>query len=179
MGDLELSGQSAPVLQWDFNAQNWSAFGPASIPGPASAVSGDDGNEQSIWVAGVAADLQTPYLIRWNGSAWSDASAGGLGRGTGIEQLRFLPLSNTHSGASVIESNRALVVSGALSLSDAGNVSTALFDGSSWTPYIMSYSASGAAGIISGLFFSVGDIKFSSKRRLSSRPLSFPPRALR
>lgn len=87
---------------------------------------------------------------------------------TEVSQLRMVPLQNTHTANSVIESDRMLMVSGSLSDSSFGNVSTVLFDGETFFPYILSTSASGAPGSIAGLFSSVSSFSFTQHREFEN-----------
>lgn len=161
-GEFMINGTTAQVAAWDFDASTWSVFG--SLPGPATAVSSDNGDIDRVWAAGTQ-DSRAPYLMYWNGTVWRDVNAdGALATGTGVEQLVFVPLSSS-SGSSndLIESNRMLLVSGALTLNST-SVSSALFDGESWHPYLISSSTSGAAGVVSRFFSSVTNVDLSSLR---------------
>lgn len=105
--------------------------------------------------------------MRWNGSEWSNVNNGALQSGSRIQQLAFLPLSANHDKNDIIESDRMLMVSGALSLQDVGTVSSALFDGSSFTPFISSATADGSAGTLASLFYSSSTFQLA-KRKSSS-----------
>jgi hypothetical protein len=73
----------------------------------------------------------------------------------------MVPLQDTHTANGVIEPDRMLLVSGALEDSSFGIASSALFDGSTFIPYIMSSSSSGAPGLVSSLFYSVANFSFT------------------
>ena len=76
----------------------------------------------------------------------------------------MVPLQNTHDGNGIIESDRVLMVSGTLSDSSFGNASSALFDGQSFIPYIVSTSQSGTPGSVSSLFHSFKTFSFTQRR---------------
>ena len=76
----------------------------------------------------------------------------------------MVPLQNTHSANSIIESDRVLMISGALATS-SGNASSALFDGETLTPYIVSTSATGTLGSVSSLFHSFTSFSFSQRSK--------------
>lgn len=84
---------------------------------------------------------------------------------TDVSQLTMVPLQNTHTGNSIIQSDRALMVSGYLTDSSFGNASSALFDGQSFIPYIVSASASGSPGTVSGLIYSYSTFSFTQARK--------------
>jgi hypothetical protein len=77
----------------------------------------------------------------------------------------MVPLQNTHTANGVIESDRMLLVSGALVDSSFGIASSALFDGSTFIPYIMSSASSGAPGLVSSLFHSISNFSFTQHRK--------------
>jgi len=79
----------------------------------------------------------------------------------------MVPLQNTHTANGVIESDRMLLVSGALVDSSFGIASSALFDGSTFIPYIMSSASSGAPGLVSSLFHSISNFSFTQHHYLA------------
>lgn len=82
-----------------------------------------------------------------------------------IAQLAMVPLQNTHSVNGVIEPDRMLMISGSLDDSLFGNASSALFDGQTFIPYIVSTSSTGTPGTISSLFHSFSTFSFSQHRK--------------
>lgn len=83
---------------------------------------------------------------------------------TEVSQLTMVPLQNTHAANGVIEPDRVLFVSGALSDSSFGNASSALFDGQNFIPYVVSTSSSGSPGAVSALIHSFTSFSFSQHR---------------
>lgn len=81
-----------------------------------------------------------------------------------MSQLTMVPLQDDHSANGVIETDRMLMVSGLLSSSSFGTVSTALFDGQTFFPYINSTSAKGTPGAVSSLFYSFSTFSFIHHR---------------
>ncbi len=76
----------------------------------------------------------------------------------------MVPLQNTHSADGVIEADRMLMISGTLDDSSFGNASSALYDGKSYYPYIVSSSGSGSAGAVAALFHSLSSFSFTQHR---------------
>jgi hypothetical protein len=76
----------------------------------------------------------------------------------------MVPLQNIHTANSVIESDRMLLVSGALADSSFGIASSAL-DGSTFIPYILLSAPSGAPGLVSSLFHSISNFSFTQHRK--------------
>jgi hypothetical protein len=101
-------------------------------------------------------------MIFWNGISWNNVGSSLQGN-TNISQLLMVPLLNTHSANSIVESDRMLMVSGALSDNSFGSASSVLFDGSSFIPYMTTMTAQGALGSISSLFYSFANFSFDQQ----------------
>lgn len=157
-GSFELDGQDVYAARWDTKELQWSVVGDANaLPGPATAIATDDQDEQKIFAAGVSSDeAATPYFMKWDGTTWSDLSSDALQSGSEFQQIAFVPLSNNRQDNhdDLVEKDRLLMVSGDLDFEEYGRVSSALFDGSSWTPFLVSAAAGGDSGFIAGLFYS-------------------------
>lgn len=168
-GSFQLNGASAAVARYDFDSAQWSLLGDTTpLPGPATAISADNRNESSVYVAGSSIDGTTPYAFRWNGVSWTDIGTGALGAGSSISQLAFIPLSDDGDSNDAMEGNRRLLASGQLALEGYGDASSAFFDGANWYPFIISTTPSGAAGSISSMFYSVSGFRLSK-----SKPIVF------
>ncbi|BGO92154.1 hypothetical protein NBRC10512v2_004420 [Rhodotorula toruloides] len=166
-GNFILNGETRYIARWSFKNSTWLSLGAANdLPGPATAVSADDHNEDKVFVAG-SSTSGTLYLRYWNGTTWSDITNNTLGAGSGIQQLAFVPLSNNHAANKVVESDRMLLVSGVLQINNTA-VSSALYDGESWYPYLIATSATGSAGIIAKLFYSVSNFSLSGGHHLAA-----------
>lgn len=163
-GRFSFSGQTAYIARWNFDNSTWSAIGsPNDIPGPATAMSSDNGDIEKLFIAGEST-TGLPYIMYWNGTTWSDINNNTLAAGSGVQQLVFVPMSSTHEANDQIETNRMLMVSGELNINST-SVSSALYDGSKWYPYLVSTSATGSAGVISQLFYSVVNFNLASARK--------------
>ncbi|OJA14510.1 hypothetical protein AZE42_04445 [Rhizopogon vesiculosus] len=168
-GSIILSnGSAANVAQYDFANATWAAVGDSSkIPGPVTAVEVNNGNSSSIFAAGRTADGSSSFMIFWDGISWNNVGAP-LQSNTNISQLLMVPLLNTHSANSIVESDRMLMVSGALSDPSFGSASSVLFDGSSFIPYMTTMTAQGALGSISSLFYSFANFSFNQQNFLAT-----------
>jgi len=85
-----------------------------------------------------------------------------------VAQLTMVPLQDTHSANSIIQSDRMLMISGSLADSSFGNASSALFDGQTFFPYIVSTSSTGSTGTVSSLFRSFSNFSFTQRRFLAT-----------
>lgn len=80
----------------------------------------------------------------------------------------MVPVQDNHGSNGVIEPDRMLLVSGALSDPSFGSASSALYDGQTFIPYLSSATAAGTAGSISSLFHSFRDFSFNHRRFLAT-----------
>ncbi|KAK2467777.1 hypothetical protein APHAL10511_000072 [Amanita phalloides] len=167
-GSMKLAdGTITGVAQYSLTNETWTSLGSGSdLPGPVTAVEVNDGKVNSIFAAGRSNDDSTSFLSFWNGSKWTILEST-LESNTTITQLRMVPLQNTHGSNDIIQSDRALMVSGLLNDSTFGNASTALFDGQRLTPYIVTLSVSGTAGYVASLFHSIADFSFVQRHFLA------------
>jgi hypothetical protein len=154
----------AYVATYNFADSTWRNLG--GLPGPALAVVADNKNASSVFAAGYGADDATPYLQHWDGSNWSEQNSTLLS-GSLVQQLAFVPLSSEHSAAGLIERDRMLMVSGDLYLDDMGNVTSALYDGSNWHPYLVGTSSTGGLASGASLFWSESSFDFSIRHYLA------------
>lgn len=84
---------------------------------------------------------------------------------TNVSQLTMVPLQDQHDANSIIESDRMLLVSGAIASSSFGNASSVLFDGESFIPYIKTSTEAGLPGLVSSLFSSIQNFSFTQRRK--------------
>ncbi|KAG2148328.1 cortical protein marker for cell polarity-domain-containing protein [Suillus cothurnatus] len=167
-GSITLDGSTTNVAQYNFANSTWAAIGnSAEIPGPVTAVTVNNGNSSSIFAAGRTNDGSSPFMMFWDGISWSSVGSSLQGT-TNISQLLMVPLLNTHSANSIIESDRMLMITGALSDSSFGSASSVLFDGSSFIPYMATVTAQGAFGSISSLFYSLANFSFTQQQFLAT-----------
>ncbi|KAF8554722.1 hypothetical protein OG21DRAFT_1439806 [Imleria badia] len=161
-------GTSANVAQYSFANNTWTAIGdPTMIPGPVTAVEVNNGNSSSIFAAGRTIDGSSSFMIFWDGVSWYNVGSA-FPANSNISQLLMVPLQNTHSSNSIVESDRMLMISGAVSDSTFGSASLVLFDGQTFIPYLASMTAQGTLGYVSSLFYSIANFSFSQQSFLAT-----------
>ncbi|KAJ7497160.1 cortical protein marker for cell polarity-domain-containing protein [Mycena latifolia] len=168
-GSIALSDNTAAnVAQFTFSNTTWAPLGSGSdLPGPVTAVEVNAGNSSSIFAAGRSSDASSSFLSFWNGASWTALSSA-LESNTTVAQLTMVPLQDTHAANSIIQSDRMLMISGSLADSSFGNASSALYDGQSFFPYIVSTSSTGSTGTVSSLFRSFSNFSFAQRRFLAT-----------
>jgi hypothetical protein len=76
----------------------------------------------------------------------------------------MVPLQDTHAANGIIEPDRVLLISGTLDSNTFGNVSSAIFDGQSFFPYLVATSSTGSPGFVSQIFHSLSSFSFNQHR---------------
>lgn len=167
-GSIALSDNTeANVAQFSFANSSWTSVGSgADIPGPVTALEVNSANSSSIFAAGKTFDSAS-FLVFWNGQTWSTLSST-FESSTVVTQLTMVPLQDTHSSSGIIESDRMLMISGSLDDPSFGNASSALYDGQSYIPYIVSSSNTGSTGAVAALFHSFASFSFTQRHFLAT-----------
>lgn len=95
------------------------------------------------------------FVVGFNGSGWNLISSGiEFSDKTKFTDLKLVQLSTTNTANSneeYFDNDKALLLSGLFNLTNYGLVNAALFDGSSWIPYVFSSLLSSGLGMINSL----------------------------
>ena len=110
-------------------------------------------------------DGSSSYLATYDGRVWT-IQGSAFGGSSVVSQLTMVPLQNEYQPLGVIEGDRMLLMSGNLVNTSFGQASSILFDGQNFIPYIVSSTASGDPGSVSGLFNSLANFSFARRRKL-------------
>ena len=162
-GNLTVDGNATSLASYDSKKSQWTALDGASsdVPGPVTALSPASNDGSQFWIAGKSAANESAFLIKYDGSKLQSLGGDTFGDGTTIRGLSYLQLKRNHESSDLVERGMALLVTGELNLPNFGNVSAALFNGTNFTPFILSTSGNGP-GSISQLFSEkVPDFKLS------------------
>ncbi|POS88454.1 hypothetical protein EPUL_000147 [Erysiphe pulchra] len=160
-GDLTLDDVATSLVTFDTKSLNWTTvIGSNVIPGPVSSIAKASNDGSHLWVAGYARN-GTVFLMKSDGDSWTSISHL-LGPGTEVKGLQVLSLTSNHASSDIVHSSSILLVIGALNLPVFGTVSGALFNGTSFQPYIITSSFNGGPGSLSK-FFAEKEIIFQSE----------------
>ncbi|RKF65108.1 Polarized growth protein rax2 [Erysiphe neolycopersici] len=160
-GDLTLNDVSTSLVIFDTKSLNWTTVvGSNVIPGPVSSIAKASNDGSHLWVAGYAKN-GTAFLMKSDGDSWTPISHL-LGPGTEVKGLQVLSLTSNHASSDIVPLNSVLLVIGALNLPAFGSASAALFNGTSFQPYIITSSINGGPGSLSK-FFAEKEITFQSE----------------
>ena len=161
-GNLTVSNNATSLATYDTTKSQWTALNGAaeSIPGPVTALASANKDASSFWVAGQSKN-NSAFLVKYDGNSNSYSSVTeGLEPQTTIQGLSVLQLTKDHSQNNLVPNNMILLVTGQLNLTGFGNASAALFNGTTFTPFILATSGD-SPGSLSQLF-SENSVPFKS-----------------
>ena len=165
-GNMSISGTYTTMASYDAKAQTWIAFqnagDPQSVPGPISVFSASDTTYTSFFAAGTASN-GSAFITKFTsssssppgqvGGSWVSAvSPQQFGPATAIEGLQMLSLSKNHAQTPLVKQDMTLLVTGLLEIAGFGNASAALFNGTTFEPFVLSTLESGEPGTLRRAF---------------------------
>lgn len=153
IGDLQIDDTKTAVAKYNVKKDTWKAFNGAStfIPGSVTAFTPASQDVSVFWVAGQTSNGSV-FLTNYDGSGFQ--TTGDLfGQGTTIRGLEILPLASDHDQVDNLNKDQTLLITGQLNVPDFGNASSALFNGTAVTPFILSSSSDGQPGSMSQMFY--------------------------
>ena len=151
-GNLTVLNNATSLANYDTSKSEWTTLNGASgiVPGPVTALTQAKKDASHFWVAGKASN-NSAFLMKFDGNTFQTVGDV-LGNQTTIRGLSVLPLrKGRNNGNNLISSGMTLVITGELNLPNFGNASAALFNGTTFSPFILSTSGNGP-GSLSQLF---------------------------
>ncbi|KIM21794.1 hypothetical protein M408DRAFT_18316 [Serendipita vermifera MAFF 305830] len=154
-GVLTVGGSQAYLASYSTQNQTWASVG--TLPGPVTAVGVNDRNESSVFVAGRTAS--GAFVSHWDDLPISATS--------NITQLEMVPLQQEHDSTTLVGSDRVLWISGSLAGTNFTHAASALYDGQTLYPYLVTSTSTGESGSVSSFFHSFSSFSFSSRKYLA------------
>lgn len=150
-GNLTVNGSRTFLASYDASSSSWSNFASASsLPGPVDALTLATSDGSQIWAAGTE-NNGSVYLMKYDGSSWQ--SVGDLlGSGTVISSLQNFMLTSSHDSTSLVDSDKALMITGQLNITGFGFASSGLYDGKTIRPFALTSNTANTAGSIARIF---------------------------
>ncbi|KAF2146838.1 uncharacterized protein K452DRAFT_219281 [Aplosporella prunicola CBS 121167] len=149
-----LTIQDVPTTLATYNAKKktfQAVEGADSVPGPVSAITAANLDATQFWIAGTATNGSAFVMLSGtNAGNWFTASSG-LGEGTVIRGLQVFSTSEKHDSSDNMNQDKILMALGSIHLPDFGQASAAVFNGTSYQPFILSTSGNGQ-GSMSQIF---------------------------
>ena len=152
-GDLEVSGNKTSMATYDAGSekQEYTPYpGASELPGPISALVTANQKYDEFWAAGTSTQNNSAFLAKFSDDTWT--GVGGLGDDSNIRAIQLLSLGEDHTSNDLVPADHILLVLGHLVLPGFGNASAALFNGESFTPFILSNNNDGSEGSIASIF---------------------------
>lgn len=164
-GNLTLNGSATTMAMYDSKVRAWSTLpGGDQVPGPVTALSAADDTMSQFWVAGASTN-GSAFLMKYDGSKWQSVGDT-LGTTTRIRGIQVLSLSEDHEENDLVDQDQTLLITGQLSLPNFGNASSALFNGTTFSPFILSNSGNDPGSL--SQIFSQRPISFAGRRKFSA-----------
>jgi len=142
-GDLTLNGNHSTVVEYDSKAQQFRAIG--GPPGTINSLTTGKSDGSQLWVSGTNND-GSALLQKYDDSKWQTAEPA-LAQGSVIQSVQVFMTTQNHGSTSLLDRNMVLLVLGQLNVPGFGNASAALYNGTAWTPYILTASSSGRGSL--------------------------------
>lgn len=152
-GNLTVDNRATSLATYDTKKSQWTALDGADndVPGPVTALSPANSDVTQFWVAGKSTN-GSAFLMKYTDSKFTPVGDG-LGNRTTIRGLSVLELdsSDKHADSDLVSGDMTLLITGELDLLGFGNASAALFNGTTFIPFILSTSGNNP-GSLSQLF---------------------------
>ena len=150
-GNLTAGNNATSLATYDVTKNQWAEVSgaAASVPGPVTALTPANSDASSFWVAGKSTN-GSAFLVKYDGTTYTSIGDT-LGDRTTILGLSVLQLSKNHGSNNLVLENMILLVTGELNIPNFGNASAALFNGTTFAPFILSTSGN-SPGSLSKLF---------------------------
>ncbi|KAK3675763.1 hypothetical protein LTR78_004404 [Recurvomyces mirabilis] len=149
-GNLTINGAAAALVTYDSKKQTFSQYSSATTPGTIEVLAPANSKYNEFWAAGTASNGSN-YLAKLSNNVWTGVS---LAAGTTIRGLQVMALTSDHGNTNLVASNQALMMTGNIVVPNYGNSSAALFNGTTFTPFILTGRQDGSQGTLGQLFVS-------------------------
>ncbi|GAB7363843.1 hypothetical protein MBLNU230_g4408t1 [Neophaeotheca triangularis] len=152
IGDLSVGGNETSMATYDAEEQEFAEFADtSSLPGQVTVATPGSGDYDSFWAAGSSSEHRADFLAKYTEEdSWTTVD--GLAEGTSIRGLQVLSLDSDHDSTDLLDDGDILLVTGNIVLPDSGNCSAALFNGTSFQPFLLTSTSDGSPGSISRVF---------------------------
>ncbi|KAF2224972.1 cortical protein marker for cell polarity-domain-containing protein [Elsinoe ampelina] len=166
-GNLTAGGNITTMVNYDSRAQTFSSFPNAnSLPGPVTALTPATGDYNQFWVAGTATSNNSVFLQKYDGQNW--IPVGGLGPNSQVRSLQVISTTQDHAASTLVDRNEVLLLTGSINIPTFGNASAVLFNGTDFTPFLLTTTADNEQGTVGRIFVqNPGNFLSTSRRGLA------------
>ncbi|KAJ9669128.1 hypothetical protein H2201_000954 [Coniosporium apollinis] len=151
-GNLTVGGNDTSLAAYDANTRAFTEFSNGrEVPGPVTALTTANSEGTEFWVAGQTAS-DSAFLQRSVDGGWRSVGDT-LGTGTIIRGIQVFSTTSDHRDAApLLERNQVLLIMGQINVPNFGSASAVLFNGTTFTPFILTTTASNSPGSLSSAF---------------------------
>ena len=151
-GNITANNTATSVVGYNSknNVFETSIPGADTLPGAVTALCAGSSDGSQFWVAGQGSN-GSAFIEKYDGKQFQPVGQL-LGEGSVIRGLQIFMLTKDHGGASLLSDRQALLVTGQLSVPGFGNASSALYNGTAFTPFALSVTSDNQPGSLSQVF---------------------------
>lgn len=149
-GNLTVSGNNTALATYEPDDQKWTALSMPQLPGPVTAFAPATMDVSKWWAAGKNSDGSI-FLGQYDGQNYHPINDA-FTSNTNIRGLQVIGLTEQHQLSDVLDRDQSLLITGQIDLRDFGNASAVLYNGTTFTPFILSSTTDGQPGSLSQLF---------------------------
>jgi hypothetical protein len=162
VGNLTVNGNSTSIASYEPDSQKWTVISVPQLPGPVTAFAPATMDVSKWWAAGKNDDGSI-FLGQYDGQNYHPINDAFTST-TRIRGLQVLGMTEQHQPSDVLDRDQALLITGQIDLRGFGNASAVLYNGTSFTPFILTSKSDGQSGSLSQLFSSqVNPLKSGGK----------------
>lgn len=151
-GNLTVGGNSTAVATYEPDSQKWTVLSVPQVPGVVTAFAPATMDVSKWWAAGKNRDGSI-FLGQYDGQDYHPINDAFTSTTT-IRGLQVIGLTEQHQPSDVLDRDQSLLITGQIDLRDFGNASAVLYNGTTFTPFILTSTADGQSGSVSQLFSS-------------------------
>lgn len=150
-GDMVINNQPTYLAKLDAKKNVWNAVvtGDKTIPGPVTAFTLDSDSGDSMFLTGKSTD-GAPFLLKWTGSSLLELQ--GFGSSSNIRGIQVITLNKDHDSNDYLKDDHTLFLTGLIDVPQVGSFPGVLYDGNTWTPFILTSKLNNKQSTLSSLF---------------------------
>jgi Cortical protein marker for cell polarity len=152
VGNLTVGGNETFLATYEPDSKKWTTISTPEIPGPVTAFAPATLDASKWWAAGKNTDGSV-FLVQYDGKNYHPIKDA-FDAGTTIRGLQVIGLTQKHDQTDVLDPDQSLLLTGQIDLRNFSNASAVLYNGTTFTPFILSSTADGSPGSLSQLFSS-------------------------
>jgi Cortical protein marker for cell polarity len=152
VGNLTVDGNSTSIATYEPDNQRWTVISVPQLPGPVTAFAPATKDVSKWWAAGKNSDGSI-FLGQYDGQNYHPVNDAFTST-TKIRGLQVLGLTEQHQPSDVLDRDQSLLITGQIDLRDFGNASAVLYNGTTFSPFILTSTSGGQSGSLSQLFSS-------------------------